>query len=101
MDRVKDKVAIVTGGAMGIGRADCLALAREGARVALCDIDDAAAKKVVDEIRKSGGKADFWHMDVTNEKEVEKTFADIYKKYGKINILVNNAGVPGTGKPTT
>jgi NAD(P)-dependent dehydrogenase (short-subunit alcohol dehydrogenase family) len=100
MDRVKDKVAIVTGGAMGIGRADCLALAREGARVAICDIDDAAAKKVVDEIRKSGGKADFWHLDVTNEKEVEKTFADIYKKYGKINILVNNAGIPGTGKPT-
>ena len=100
MDRVKDKVAIVTGGAMGIGRADCLALAREGATVAVCDIDDTAGKKVVAEIRKSGGAADFWHLDVTDEKQVERTFADIYKKYGKINVLVNNAGVPGTGKPT-
>jgi NAD(P)-dependent dehydrogenase (short-subunit alcohol dehydrogenase family) len=100
MDRMKGKVAIVTGGALGIGRADCIVLAREGARVAVCDIDDAAGKKVVDEIRKNGGTADFWHMDVTSEKQIEKTFADISRKYGQINVLVNNAGIPGTGKPT-
>jgi NAD(P)-dependent dehydrogenase (short-subunit alcohol dehydrogenase family) len=100
MDRMKGKVAIVTGGALGIGRADCIVLAREGARVAVCDIDDTAGRAVVDEIRKNGGTADFWHMDVTSEAEIEKTFADIAGKYGQINVLVNNAGVPGTGKPT-
>jgi NAD(P)-dependent dehydrogenase (short-subunit alcohol dehydrogenase family) len=100
MDRMKGKVAIVTGGALGIGRADSLTLAREGARVAVCDIDDAAGEEVVAEIRKKGGAADFWHMDVTDEKEIEKTFAEINDQYGQINVLVNNAGVPGTGKPT-
>lgn len=100
MDRMKGKVVIVTGGALGIGRADCIVLAREGARVAVCDIDDKAGKEVVDEIRKKGGTAEYWHMDVTNEKEIEKTFAAIHKKYGQINVLVNNAGIPGTGKPT-
>jgi NAD(P)-dependent dehydrogenase (short-subunit alcohol dehydrogenase family) len=100
MDRMKGKVVIVTGGALGIGRADCVVLAREGAKVAVCDIDDKAGKEVVAAIKKSGGTADYWHMDVTSEKEIEKTFAEIAKKFGGINVLVNNAGVPGTGKPT-
>ena len=88
MPRVEGKVAIVTGGASGIGRMTCLVLAKEGAKVAVVDIDDAAGKKVVSEIEGSGGTAQFWHMDVTSAKEVEKTFADIYKAFGKINILV-------------
>lgn len=99
MDRVKGKVAIVTGGANGIGEATAKLLAREGARVAIVDIDDENGKRVVREIVKESGIADFWHMDISREKEVEKTFSDIYRKYGQLHILVNNAGIPGYRKP--
>ena len=100
MDRVKGKVAVVTGGASGIGRATCLLLAKEGSSVAVTDINDDAGREAVAEIKNNGGVADYWHMNVTNEKEVEKVFADINSKYGKINILVNNAGIPGPPKAT-
>lgn len=100
MDRVKEKVAIVTGGAQGIGKATCLLLAKEGASVAVTDLNDEGGRKVAEEIRSSGGVADYWHIDVTREKEVERGFADIHKRYGKINILVNNAGIPGYHKAT-
>ncbi len=100
MDRVKGKVAIVTGSASGIGKSSALLLAKEGAAVAITDIADDAGKATVDEIVANGGRAGYWHMNVADEKEVEKTFADIYKKYGKINIIVNNAGIPGPPKQT-
>ncbi len=100
MDRVKGKVAIVTGGAMGIGGAAAKLLAKEGAKVAIADITDKEGKEAVEDIRRNGGEASYWHMDVTKEKEIEKVFAEINGKYGKIDILVNNAGIPGTGKPS-
>ena len=99
MPRVGGKVAIVTGGASGIGRMTCLVLAKEGAKVAVVDINDEAGRKVVAEIESNGGSAQFWHMDVTNAKEVEKTFADIYQAFGKINVLVNDAGINGVPVP--
>jgi len=99
MDRVKGKVAIVTGGAVGIGGSTSALLAKEGARVAIADIDEAAGQAAVATIKKNGGDADYWHMDVTDEKEIERVFADIFRRYGQINILVNNAGIPGPGKP--
>jgi NAD(P)-dependent dehydrogenase (short-subunit alcohol dehydrogenase family) len=61
MNRVKNKVVMVTGGASGIGKATCLLLADEGAVVAVTDIDDAKGQQVVDTIQKKGGKAKFWH----------------------------------------
>ena len=100
MGRVEGKVAIVTGSASGIGRATCLLLAKEGSKVAVTDIQDNAGKEVVSEIKSSGGVAQYWHVDVRNEKEVERVFADIYSKFGKIDVLVNNAGIPGVAKPT-
>jgi NAD(P)-dependent dehydrogenase (short-subunit alcohol dehydrogenase family) len=100
MGRVKGKVAIVTGGALGIGKATCLLLAKEGAQVAVTDILDKEGQEVVKEIKRSGGVALFWHLDVSNEKEVQKTFADIHNKFGKIDVLVNNAGIAGVSKPT-
>ncbi len=100
MDRVKGKVAVVTGGASGIGKATCLLLAKEGANVAVTDISDDAGKEVVAEIKNNGGVANYWHMNVTNEKEVEKVFADVNNNYKRINILVNNAGIPGPPKAT-
>jgi NAD(P)-dependent dehydrogenase (short-subunit alcohol dehydrogenase family) len=99
MDRVKGKVAIVTGGASGIGEATAKLLAREGAKVAIVDIDDENGKRAASEIVKAKGAAAFWHMDISQETQVKETFADIFKKYGKLHILVNNAGIPGYRKP--
>jgi NAD(P)-dependent dehydrogenase (short-subunit alcohol dehydrogenase family) len=100
MNRVKDKVAVITGSASGIGKASAVLLAEEGAAVAITDISDDAGFRTVEEITASGGTAGYWHMNVTDEQEVEKTFAEIEKKYGKIDILVNNAGIPGPPKET-
>ena len=100
MARVEGKVAIVTGGASGIGRATCLLLAKEGSKVAVTDIQDNAGREVVSEINSSGGVAQYWHVDVRNEKEVERVFTGIYREFGKIDILVNNAGIHGVDKPT-
>jgi NAD(P)-dependent dehydrogenase (short-subunit alcohol dehydrogenase family) len=100
MDRVKGKVAVVTGGASGIGEASAKLLVREGAKVAITDVDGKNGARVVSEIKNSGGVADFFYMDVSKEKEVEQTFTDINKKYGQLNILVNSAGIPGGPKPT-
>jgi NAD(P)-dependent dehydrogenase (short-subunit alcohol dehydrogenase family) len=100
MNRVKDKVAIVTGGALGIGRATCLLLAKEGAIAVVTDVLDARGNEVVEEIRTRGGKADFWHLDVTNEMEAQQVFAAVHVRFGRIDVLVNNAGIAGVNKPT-
>ncbi|MCH8543226.1 MAG: glucose 1-dehydrogenase [Alcanivorax sp.] len=100
MKRVEGKVAVVTGGALGIGRAACLLLAREGARVAVTDIIDKEGGEVVEEIRRSGGLAQYWHVDTSNEDEVRDAFSNIASEFGSIDILVNNAGIAGVNKPT-
>lgn len=100
MGRVEKKAAIVTGGASGLGKASCLMLAKEGAKVAVTDVNDEAGRKVVSEIEGNGGIAKYWHIDVSNEREVSQAFSEINKKFGKIDILVNNAGIPGWHKPS-
>lgn len=98
MNRVKDKVAIVTGGAMGIDAATCMLLAREGAKVAVTDLED--ARKLARKINKRGGEAEYWRLDVSREKQVAKVFAEIQERFGRIDVLVNNAGIAGANKPT-
>lgn len=100
MERVENKVAVVTGGAAGIGRATCLMLAREGARVAVADIHDDEGEEVVREIEDSGGTARYWHLDVGDERQVSTVFAEVVEALGEIGILVNNAGIAGANKPT-
>jgi NAD(P)-dependent dehydrogenase (short-subunit alcohol dehydrogenase family) len=100
VNRVAGKVAIVTGGAKGIGRSACNLLAREGAIVAITDVLDDAGHRAIDDITEAGGKAQFWHLDVSKESEVESVFADVERTLGKINVLVNNAGISGANKPT-
>jgi NAD(P)-dependent dehydrogenase (short-subunit alcohol dehydrogenase family) len=100
MNRVKDKVAIVTGGALGIGQATCLLLAQEGAKVAVTDILDDAGKDLAQKITHQGGEAEYWHLDVSKEAEVKQVFADVCKQWGKLDVLVNNAGISGVNKPT-
>ena len=100
MDRLKDRTALVTGAAVGIGRATCLLMAREGAAVAVTDRDDDKGMAVAEEIRRLGGKAQFWHLDVASESEVASVFAQVQQALGPVNVLVNNAGVAGANKPT-
>ena len=100
MGRVEGKIAIVTGGATGIGRAACQLLAREGAKVALVDLLDEPGVEVADQLVRSGGTARFWHMDVATESEVERVFGEIDDAFGRIDVLINNAGIPGANKPT-
>jgi NAD(P)-dependent dehydrogenase (short-subunit alcohol dehydrogenase family) len=100
MKRVEGKVAIVTGAASGIGAATAALLAREGAKVAVADLDDVEGPSVVKRIAGAGGVAEFWHLDVTREPEVQRVFEQIHKRFGRIDILVNNAGIPGPSKPT-
>ncbi len=100
MDRAKGKFAVVTGGASGIGEASARLLAAEGARVAIVDIDDKNGARVAREIDSTGGEAQFWHMNVTDEREVAQTMAAVYQQFGRLNVLVNSAGIPGYRKPT-
>ena len=95
MDRLKGKVAVVTGGANGIGDATVRLFAAEGAKVAIVDIDDETGQKVARELRDAGHVVDYWHADVSRAKEVEKAFADIVEEFGNITVLINNAGIAG------
>lgn len=97
MDRLKGKVAIVTGGSLGIGRACCQMFAKEGAKVAICDVLDQQGQALADTI---GANAKFWHMDVASEDSVKAAIDGIMKEFGKIDILINNAGILGVNKPT-
>lgn len=100
MKRVEGKVAVVTGGVLGIGRATSLLLAKEGAKTAVLDIKDQEGQEVIDEIEGLGGIAKFWHLDTRKENEVINVFAAIVREFGKIDILVNNAGISGVDQPS-
>ncbi|MFX0123534.1 MAG: SDR family NAD(P)-dependent oxidoreductase [Candidatus Hodarchaeota archaeon] len=90
---LKGKVAVITGGASGIGLATSSLLAEMGADVALLDISELHGKKAVTEISKFGGKVKFYNCDVTSDDMCKQTVNAIYNEFGGINILFNNAGV--------
>ncbi len=100
MGRVDGKVAVVTGGSKGIGKATARLLADEGAKVAVTDIADEKGREVVKEINKNGGEAEYYHLDVAKEDDVKECFRKVKDKFGKIDVLVNNAGIAGPDKPT-
>ena len=93
MRRLEDKIALVTGGGAGIGRAIAEIFAREGASVIIADRDGEAAKDVADAIVKSNGAAQAETVDVTSTDEVKALMARIKKQFGRLDVLINNAGV--------
>jgi len=93
MGRLENKVAIVTGAGSGIGRESALLFAREGARVAVAEVNDAAGRKVVEEIERAGGKALFVHADVSVARDAEAMVAAAEKTWGNLDVLFNNAGI--------
>jgi 3-oxoacyl-[acyl-carrier protein] reductase len=100
--KLKDQVAIVTGGGLGIGKAYSLGLAAEGAKVAVADIDFEAAKAVASEIEQKGNEALALKTDVADEQETLEMAKSTVQRFGKIDILVNNAALfaaLGPGKP--
>lgn len=96
---LKDKVAIVTGGAMGLGRAIALAFGKEGARITLADINEAEANRVVAQLASDGVEALAVKTDVSQSNHVQAMVDAVVKEFGRIDILVNNAGIVGPQGP--
>ncbi len=90
-ERLKDKVAIITGGAAGIGQATAILFAEEGARVVVADVDRAQGEATVAQIKAGGGEAVFVRCDVANEDDARKLTEATLAAFGRVDILVNNA----------
>lgn len=97
---VKGKVAIVTGAALGLGKAIALCFAENGMKVVVSDIDSENGHLVVEEIRSAGGEATFIKTDISNEDDVKKMVASTIDIYGRLDGLVNNAGIAAANRPT-
>jgi len=93
MGRVQDKVILVSGGAMGMGRTHCELLAREGAQVIVSDMNAELGEQVAAGIRKAGGRAEFAPLNVTDEAQWKAVVDGAIARYGRIDVLVNNAGI--------
>ncbi len=93
MGRLDDKVALISGGARGQGAAEAMLFAREGAKVVFGDILDGEGQQVEDDIRGQGGDATYIHLDVTQEVDWQQAVEKAVGIYGKLNVLVNNAGI--------
>jgi NAD(P)-dependent dehydrogenase (short-subunit alcohol dehydrogenase family) len=97
--RLRDKVALVSGGASGMGQSEAMIFAREGARVVVGDVLESEGRQVVDKISGAGGKAVFVRLDVTREADWQDAIKTTVSTFGKLDVLVNNAGISGTFDP--
>jgi NAD(P)-dependent dehydrogenase (short-subunit alcohol dehydrogenase family) len=98
--RLADKVALISGGASGMGRSEATIFAREGAKVVIGDVLEAEGRDVADHITKAGGQARFVKLDVTSEADWQAAVKAAVAAFGKLDILVNNAGISGSGPDT-
>ena len=96
---LKGKVALITGAASGIGESTALLFAKEGARVFLTDIDNEKGEKLAKKINEDGGEAVFFKADISKAQDSENSVIQAVKKFGKLDIAVNNAGVGGPQHP--
>jgi 3(or 17)beta-hydroxysteroid dehydrogenase len=99
MGRVDGKVALITGAASGLGRADAEVLAREGATVVLTDVNVDGGEAAAESIRGAGGNATFMPLDVADEEQWQQVIAHIRSEHGRLDVLVNNAGLAIVGTP--
>jgi NAD(P)-dependent dehydrogenase (short-subunit alcohol dehydrogenase family) len=97
--RLEDRIAVVTGAASGIGREIALTFARAGSRVACLDVDGAGAEATTDAIEAAGGGALFAACDVSEEAAVEAAFRKVDERFGRLDVLVNDAFVPSHTRP--
>ncbi|MBW8319119.1 MAG: glucose 1-dehydrogenase [Rhizobium sp.] len=100
MNRLKGKTAIVTGGAVGIGRACAERMAEEGAKVAIFDLLEQEGAALADALTKKGHEVAFWKVDAADEKAMKEAIDAAAIRFGGLHIMVNNAGISGTPKPT-
>lgn len=100
MGRLEGKVAVITGGGAGMGKETSILFAKEGAKVAVFEINQKDGQETVNQIIAEGGTAKFWQVDVSNEKNVKNAMEGVKETYGKIDILINNAGIVGVDKKT-
>src|SRR6266540_3442169 len=97
MKRLENKVAVVTGAAMGIGKAAAVALSHDGAKVVVADINDESGLRTAKELEAAGGTACFQHADVGVTQDIEKLVEATVVRFGRLDILVNNAAVAISG----
>ncbi len=95
MERLKSKVALITGGGSGIGRSTCLLFAQEGAKVVVADYVADGGSETVRQIKAAGGEASFVLTDVAKSADVQNMIATTVKTYGRVDVLFNNAGIEG------
>lgn len=93
MGRLSNKIAIVTGGASGIGKATAIRFSEEGASIAIWDVNEEKGAATVSEIESKGGKAIFYKVNTVNLQDVEASAAKVAADFGRIDILINNAGI--------
>ena len=94
--RLEGKVAFISGGARGMGAAEAILFAGEGASVAIGDVLEEEGRKVVEQISETGGRAIFVHLNVTSESQWDAAIAATVREFGKLDVLVNNAGIGAT-----
>ena len=99
--RLNGKVALVSGAASGMGQSEALIFAREGAKVTVADVLEMEGRQVADKIKAAGGQAQFVKLDVTAEPDWEHAVKATVDAFGKLDVLVNNAGISGTFDPDT
>lgn len=97
--RLENKVAVITGAGSGMGRASSILFAKEGAKIVVADINDQGGAETVEQIHSAGGDAIYVRTDVTKAADVKNLIDAAVKKYGKLDILYNNAGHPGKNTP--
>ncbi|MDC3423417.1 glucose 1-dehydrogenase [Aquibacillus sp. 3ASR75-11] len=96
--RLKDKVIIITGAGSGIGKETAILFAKEGATIVVNDLNEESGQQTIDEIHSNNGKALFIQGNVTKTKDVQYLVDEVIKKFGRIDVLFNNAGISGVGQ---
>lgn len=100
MARLDGKVAAVTGGSLGLGKAMVERMVEQGAAVGILDVLDKEGEALVQELTRKGFRVAYWHCDVSDEAQVKAALDGVVERFGKLSVMVSNAGISGANKPT-